>query len=89
VPRPGKQIPTYQLHPHSGQAKVRIAGKDHAIPDECADSGIVRNQINHRVNRIKKLFKWGVSRELIPLEALQRLKTVEGLVFGQTNAPEG
>jgi hypothetical protein len=28
VPRPRKQIPTYQLHRHSGQAKVRIAGKD-------------------------------------------------------------
>jgi hypothetical protein len=60
-----------------------------AIRDEWASKGIVRNQINHRVNRIKRIFKWGVSRELIPIESLQRLKTVEGLAFGQTHAPEG
>jgi integrase len=184
VPRPRKQIPDYQLHRHTGQARVRIDGKDHwlgpfgseeskqkyqelvrdlverrareevkrsaklvtnltiaelvkayllwaksrymkegqptteysnivstvrlllkqhshelvssfgpvklmAIRDEWADQGIVRNQINHRVNRIKRLFKWGVSRELIPVEALQRLAAVEGLVYGQTKAPEG
>jgi hypothetical protein len=184
VPRPHKRIPAYQLHGHTGQARVKIDGKDHylgpfgseeskqkyhelirglierrardevkrlaevitsltiaelvasylawaktryikfgqpttefgniyysvqlllerhshelvstfgpvklmALRDEWAGSGVVRNQINHRVNRIRRMFKWGVARELIPVEAVQRLNTVEGLTIGQTSAPEG
>ncbi len=184
MPRPHKRIPAYQLHGHTGQARVKIDGKDHylgpfgseeskqkyhelirglierrardevkrlaevvtnltiaelvaaylawakaryiksgqptpefgnivystqllldrhshelvssfgpvklmAIRDEWADQGVVRNQINHRINRIRRMFKWGVARELIPVESLQRLSTVEGLKIGQSIAPEG
>ena len=35
------------------------------------------------------MIKLRVARELIPVEAVQRLKTVEGLTFGHTVAPEG
>jgi hypothetical protein len=41
------------------------------------------------VNRIRQLFEWGVARELIPVEAFQSLKTVEGLTIGRTEAQEG
>jgi hypothetical protein len=51
------------------------------VPDE--------PQINHRVNRIRRLFEWSVARELIPVEAFQSLKTVEGLTIGHTEAQEG
>jgi hypothetical protein len=60
-----------------------------ALRDEWAKRGVVRKQINHRVNRIRRMFKWGVARELISVEAVQRLNTVEGLTIGQTSAPEG
>jgi hypothetical protein len=31
VPRRKKQIPAYQLHGHTGQARVKIEGKDHYL----------------------------------------------------------
>jgi integrase len=40
---------------------------------------VARHTINARVRRLRQIFKWGVSRELVPIDALHRLKTVESL----------
>jgi len=42
-------------------------------------AGINRIYINDQVAMIKRMFKWGVSQELIPVEVHQALLTVEGL----------
>jgi hypothetical protein len=35
------------------------------LRDEWAAKGIVRNQVNHRMERVRRMFKWGVSRQLV------------------------
>lgn len=47
-----------------------------------------RGVINNRINRIKRIFKWGVSEELVPAAVYQGLRAVDGLRFGRTEARE-
>ncbi len=47
-----------------------------------------RNVANHRINRIKRIFKWAVSEELIPPSVYESIRTVDGLRYGRTNARE-
>jgi integrase len=47
-----------------------------------------RGVINQRVKRIKRLFKWAVSEELVPPSVAQGLATVAGLRKGRTTARE-
>lgn len=47
---------------------------------------VCRKTTNQRIKRIKKMFKWGVSEELIPESVYHRLVTVEGLKRGRTAA---
>jgi integrase len=52
------------------------------------DSGLSRGVVNHRVNKIKRLFKWAVSEELLPSSVYEGLRTVAGLLYGRTTANE-
>jgi site-specific recombinase XerD len=47
-----------------------------------------RSVINHRINRIRRAFKWAVSEELAPAGCYEALRTVDGLRFGRTEARE-
>ncbi len=49
---------------------------------------ICRKQINARVNRIRRMFKWLASEELVPASVHVALTMVEGLRYGRTNARE-
>lgn len=53
-----------------------------------AKQGRTRQGINHAIGRIKQLFRWGVSEELVPPETLTALLAVQGLRYGATVAPE-
>jgi integrase len=52
------------------------------------DKGWCRKQINARIGRIKRAFKWAASEELLPVEVHQRLATVEGLKQGRSAAKD-
>lgn len=47
-----------------------------------------RNVCNRQAKRIRAIFRWGVSHELVPVEVLQRLDTVRSLAIGETTARE-
>ena len=49
---------------------------------------LARSYINKLVGYIKRIFKWGVSRELVPASVHTAIATVEGLKKGRTTAPE-
>lgn len=49
---------------------------------------LARTVINNRVNRIKRVFKWAVSIELIPPSVYQAIRTIDGLKFGRSDAKE-
>lgn len=48
----------------------------------------VRKQVNKRVDRIRRMFAWGVEEELVPPMALVALRAVRGLCAGRTAARE-
>jgi integrase len=60
-----------------------------AIRDEWIKAGLVRASINRRVDRIRRMFAWGVAEELVPVDVLQALRAVKGLARGRTVAAEG
>ena len=47
-----------------------------------------RKTINDNIRRIKQVFKWACSEELIPASIYEALKTVEGLKRGRSKAKE-
>ena len=52
------------------------------------DHGLSRSVANHRVSRIKRVFKWAVAEELVPPSVHHGLQAISGLRFGRTEARE-
>lgn len=52
------------------------------------DHGYVRRSINRHIGRIRRIFAWAVSEELIPAAISHGLTTVKGLRYGRSAAPE-
>lgn len=50
--------------------------------------GLSRKVVNARINRIRRIFKWAVSEELVPSSVFESLRTVTGLHFGRCKARE-
>ncbi len=59
-----------------------------AVRQAMINRGWCRGLVNQRVNRVRRVFKWGASDELIPFDVFQRLATVTGLQKGRCAAPE-
>jgi integrase len=52
------------------------------------DTGWTRKLINQRVGRVRRVFKWAASEQMIPVGVYQALATVTGLQAGRTTARE-
>lgn len=52
------------------------------------DAGYLRKSVNAMINRIRRLFRWGVENEYVPVAVYQALCAVQGLQAGRTTAPE-
>lgn len=52
------------------------------------ESGWTRKLINQRIGRVRRVFKWAASEELIPVSVYQSLTTVTGLQAGRSKAKE-
>ncbi len=59
-----------------------------SIQQHLVSENLSRGVVNHRINRIKRMFKWAVSEELAPFAVYETLRTVPGLRFGRTAARE-
>lgn len=59
-----------------------------AVQLQLANSGKARSYCNYLTGAIKRIFKWGVSQELIPVSIYQALATVPGLKLGRSPARE-
>ncbi len=59
-----------------------------AYQQQLVETGICRRYVNQQTGRIKRMFKWGVSRELVPVAVHQALATVSGLRKGKTAAKD-
>lgn len=52
------------------------------------DRGLSRGHINEQIAKIRRVFRWGVSHELVAPSVLQALEAVPGLKRGRTRARE-
>lgn len=59
-----------------------------AVRRAMIEKGWCRTRVNQQVGRLKRLFKWAASQELVPGSVYQSLATVGGLQRGRTNARE-
>ncbi|HEX3659751.1 MAG TPA: site-specific integrase [Pirellulales bacterium] len=59
-----------------------------AVRQRMVDRGLSRRHINQRINRVRRVFKWGVENELVPSSILHGLQAVAALKQGRTTAPE-
>ena len=59
-----------------------------AVRQHMIGRGWCRTLINRRVERVKRVFKWAASKELIPAAVEAALRTVPGLQKGRTAARE-
>ena len=59
-----------------------------AVREHLVTQGLCRTETNKRIGRIKRVFKWAVSEELISSGVHEALSTVTGLKFGRTSARE-
>ncbi len=52
------------------------------------DANLARNTVNYRVGKIRRMFKWAVSEELIPSSVAHGLREVRGLAEGKEGSRE-
>jgi len=57
-----------------------------AIQEHWVKRGLSRRTVNYYSGQIKRMYKWGVSRELVDASVYHALTTVEGLRAGRTEA---
>jgi site-specific recombinase XerD len=58
------------------------------VRDKMIEAGLCRNVINKHVSRLRRMFKWSVSEELVPVSVHQRLCTLPGLEAGRSATRE-
>lgn len=85
------QIATDLLRKFYGREDVASFGPValRVIQDEMVKLGWARKTINDQVRRIVRMFKWGVSREMVAAMTHQALTSVGGLKKGRSDAAEG
>jgi integrase len=59
-----------------------------SVQEELGKLGLSRGVVNARVNRVRRVFKWAVSMELVPPAVHEALRTVPGLRKGRCAARE-
>jgi integrase len=74
-----------------GPKNLRLLREEMVRGDEAANPPRApwsRGYVNHQVKRIRRMFKWAASHEMIPVAVHQHLATVEPLKRGRSNARE-
>jgi integrase len=73
-----------------GRTPARSFGPNalRAVRAQMVKAKLARTTINARVNRIRRVFRWAASVEMIPAAVVESLATVDGLRAGRTEARE-
>jgi integrase len=59
-----------------------------AVRQAMIEAGRCRPVVNKDIDRVKRMFRWAVEHELVPVEVHQALRTVAGLRKGRSEARE-
>jgi integrase len=80
--RPLRQLYGHTLTQDFGPVALK------AVRGAMVEADICRSEINRRIGRIVRLFKWAVSEEMVPPSVHQALQTVGGLRRGRVDVRE-
>lgn len=58
------------------------------VREKMIEDGLARTSINKNVSRIRRMFRWGVENEYVPVDVLTALQSVAGLRKGRSQAKE-
>ena len=58
------------------------------VRERMIEGGIVRTSINKHIGRVRRMFRWAVSEELLPGSIVAPLESVDGLRKGRSKAAE-
>ncbi|GMV97283.1 MAG: hypothetical protein AMXMBFR83_16410 [Phycisphaerae bacterium] len=58
------------------------------VRDQMIAAGWCRGTVNGAVHRVRRMFRWAVSRELVPANVLHALRSVPALVRGRCAVPD-
>ena len=75
---------------HCGRVRVREFGPKllKEVRDCMIAAEFTRSTINKHVGRIRRMFRWGVENEYVPVDILTALQSVAGLRKGRSQAKE-
>ncbi len=59
-----------------------------AVRAAMIEAGHAREHINKQIQRIRRVWRWGVEHELVPADSWAALRAVQGLAAGRTAAKE-
>jgi integrase len=77
------------LKPFAGELALDFGPRKlKKVQDAMVAARLARTTINRQTSRIKQVFRWAVSEELIPADTLAALESVSGLRKGRTAAVE-
>jgi integrase len=79
--------PVRRLYGHTPAAEFGPLALQ-AVRQEMVASDWCRTLINRRVERIRRMFRWAASQQLVPVTVYQAVKTLPGLQRGRTAARE-
>jgi integrase len=77
--------PLKSLYGHTAAADFDVLALE-AVREQMIRDWHCRNRVNKDVARIKRLFKWGARKKLLPISVFQDLATIEGLRAGRSEA---
>jgi integrase len=80
--RPLRRLYGHTLAKEFGPSALR------SVQQEMARAGLCRSVVNFRTNRVRRVFKWAASYELLPVAVHQALQTVQGLRRGHGKVRE-
>jgi integrase len=80
--RPLRKIYGHTLAKDFGPLALRT------VREEMIKAGLCRRTINARINRVRRVFRWATSIEMIPPSIIIALETVPGLQRGRCDARE-
>jgi integrase len=72
----------------AGRTRVRSFGPKllKSVRERMVSAGDCRSTINSNVGRLRRMFKWAVAEELVPVAVLTALQAVQGLQAGRCDA---
>jgi integrase len=80
--RPLRQLYGHTLAAEFGPIRLK------AVRQAMIDADLCRNEINKRIGKLIRMFKWGVAEELIPGSVFHALQAITGLRRGRSGVRE-